>query len=73
MSLMNLLLMYIFLACTKGYFGTNCSWVCSPYCKPDTCLHTDGSCTECVSGWKGYNCTTGNSINSFQKCVTSLT
>lgn len=55
------LYVYIFLACSKGYFGTGCSWECSPNCRPDTCLHTDGSCTVCAAGWTGYNCTTGNS------------
>lgn len=45
-------------ACIEGYFGTNCSRVCSPNCKPDTCRHTDGSCS-CSPGWTGHNCTTG--------------
>lgn len=58
------LYLYIYwpLACEEGYFGTNCSRVCSPNCKPDICRHTDGSCTSCTAGWTGYNCTTGNAI-----------
>lgn len=44
----------------EGYFGTNCSRECSPYCKHDTCQHTDGSCSSCAAGWMGNNCTTGN-------------
>lgn len=44
-------------ACTNGYYGTNCSLVCSPNCKPDKCRHTDGRCS-CSTGWTGYNCTT---------------
>lgn len=51
-----------YLACKEGYFGTNCSRVCSPNCKLDTCRHTDGSCTSCTAGWRGYNCTTGNTF-----------
>lgn len=47
------------LACKEGMFGTNCSRVCSPNCKPDTCRHTDGWCT-CVQGLTADNCTTGN-------------
>eukprot|EP00105_Crassostrea_gigas_P039840 XP_019923988.1 PREDICTED: multiple epidermal growth factor-like domains protein 10 [Crassostrea gigas] len=43
--------------CKKGYFGRNCSRVCFPNCKPDTCRHTDGSCT-CAAGYTDYNCTT---------------
>lgn len=50
------------LACTEGYFGTNCSRVCSPNCNPHTCRHTDGMCESCTAGWTGYNCTTGNAI-----------
>lgn len=48
------------IACKEGYFGTHCSRVCSPHCKPGKCRHTDGSCTLCAEGWTGYNCTTGN-------------
>lgn len=47
------------LACKEGYFGTNCLGKCSPNCKPDTCRHTDGSCS-CDAGWMGDNCTQGN-------------
>lgn len=46
------------LACKTGYFGRNCSRVCSPNCKADTCRHTDGSCT-CAAGYTDFNCTTG--------------
>lgn len=45
--------------CEEGYFGKNCSLVCSPNCK--TCRHTDGFCT-CKKGWMGYNCTKGTSV-----------
>lgn len=48
-----------FLACNEGYFGTNCSHICLPNCQPGKCQHTDGSCTSCVEGWMGGNCTTG--------------
>lgn len=44
--------------CSVGNFGTNCSRICSPNCKPETCRHTDGACT-CASGWTGIDCTTG--------------
>lgn len=47
------------LVCSKGYFGKNCLRKCSPYCKPDTCQHTDGWC-NCSSGWTGDNCTKCN-------------
>lgn len=43
-------------ACKGGFYGTNCSYVCSPNCK--TCRQTDGLCT-CKAGWMGHNCTTG--------------
>lgn len=51
----------ILLACIKGYFGTDCSQMCSSNCKPDTCRHTDGWCT-CAAGWTCDNCTTGINI-----------
>lgn len=53
-----------FLACYKGFFGTNCSRVCSPNCKHGQCRHTNGSCTSCVEGWMGSNCTTGKYAHS---------
>lgn len=45
------------LACQEGYFGSNCSQVCSPSCKSDTCRHTDGWCNTCAAD---DNCYTGN-------------
>lgn len=48
------------LACEEGYFGINCFHVCSPYCKPGTCRHTDGWCTFCTANSTADNCTTGN-------------
>lgn len=62
-----LLSVYVFFirhpACTNGYYGTNCSRVCSPNCKPDTFRHIDGACS-CSAGWTGYNRTTGKSLTS---------
>lgn len=55
--------------CKKGYYGKNCSLVCSPNCK--TCRHTDGLCT-CKAGWMGPNCTIGNqnySVMDHNVCV----
>lgn len=46
-------------ACANGYYGKNCSSVCSPNCK--TCRHTDGQC-DCLAGWNGFYCNTGNTI-----------
>ena len=43
-------------ACANGYYGKNCSSVCSPNCK--TCRHTDGQCS-CFAGWNGFYCSTG--------------
>lgn len=54
------------LECSKGYFGKNCLRECSPYCKPDTCQHTDGWCT-CSSGWMGDNCAKCNYQWSLRK------
>lgn len=59
------LLLIQFLACNEGYFGTNCSRVCSPNCQHGHCRHTNGSCTSCVKGWMGRNCTTGNFAHNF--------
>ena len=43
-------------ACKKGYYGQNCSRVCSSNCKK--CKPTDGTCS-CYAGWMGPNCRTG--------------
>lgn len=51
-------LVLIFTACQPGYFGTNCSFTCSPNCK--TCRHTDGLCS-CRAGWMGHECSVGKS------------
>ena len=48
-----------FAACKNGYYGQNCSRVCSSDCK--TCKPTDGTCT-CDAGWMGPYCRTGNCI-----------
>lgn len=53
-----------YLACKKGFFGRNCSFVCSLHCK--TCRHTDGYC-GCFDGYTGYNCNTGILYN--KKCI----
>lgn len=55
----DVVLLLFTLACNEGHFGTHCSRVCSPYCKPKTCRHTDGSCNSCTAGWMGHNCTKG--------------
>ena len=43
--------------CKNGYYGQNCSSVCSPNCK--NCKPTDGTCS-CYAGWMEPNCSTGN-------------
>ena len=43
-------------ACKYGYYGQNCSSVCSQNCK--TCNPTDGTCS-CYAGWMGPNCSIG--------------
>ena len=43
-------------ACRNGYYGQNCSRLCSPNCK--TCKPTDGRCS-CYAGWMGPNCSIG--------------
>lgn len=54
-------------ACTNGYYGTNCSRVCSPNCKPDTFRHIDGACS-CSAGWTGYNRTTDCMLSYGENC-----
>lgn len=55
--------------CSRGYFGPDCLRECSPNCKPDTCRHTDGSCSSCDAGWTGYNCTTGTICTYFSQLI----
>lgn len=46
----------LIVACEKGFFGRNCSFVCSPNC--ETCRNTDGFCS-CKAGWMQPYCSTG--------------
>lgn len=55
---LNSVFFFFLLACKEEYFGTNCSWKCSPHCKIDKCRHTDGWCT-CDAGLRGGKCTRG--------------
>ena len=50
-----------FTACTNGFYGQNCSRVCSSNCK--NCRHSDGTCS-CHAGWMGSNCSIGISKTS---------
>lgn len=52
---------YSFLACNEGFYGRNCSEVCSPNCM--ICRHTDGLCA-CKAGWSGPRCTEGDYFRS---------
>ena len=61
--------MYVwFTACRYGYYGKNCSSVCSPNCR--TCNHTDGICT-CYAGWSRPDCTNGILIKKSQQNLIS--
>lgn len=52
------------LACKFGYYGQNCSRICSVNCK--TCQHTVGLCS-CTAGWHGFHCNKGNNFEKFYK------
>ncbi|XP_071117356.1 uncharacterized protein [Haliotis cracherodii] len=50
--------------CSYGTFGPNCSEFC--HCLNSTCNHVTGLCPgDCRSGWKGDNCSTRCSDESY--------
>lgn len=48
--------------CKEGWFGQNCSQLCSRHCRDDAfCNHMTGQCEKgCDFGWTGYICEKGN-------------
>ena len=58
-----------FAACKIGYYGQNCSSVCSSDCK--TCKPTDGTCS-CSAGWMVQNCRIGIVFLKLFKNILSL-
>ncbi|XP_061168084.1 multiple epidermal growth factor-like domains protein 11 [Saccostrea echinata] len=44
--------------CEFGYFGSHCTWECSPYCSGGgSCKEDSGHCTYgCKEGWYGLQC-----------------
>nr|XP_022289935.1 platelet endothelial aggregation receptor 1-like [Crassostrea virginica] len=43
--------------CTSpGYYGENCSISCPQHCKDRRCHIVEGTCFECVDGYKGSTC-----------------
>lgn len=59
---------FTILACDEGYYGTNCSLLCSATCK--TCRHTDGYCSSKHSlfyCWR-LQCTVCSTTQVFRLC-----
>ncbi|CAC5376555.1 Tyrosine-protein phosphatase non-receptor type 5,Tyrosine-protein phosphatase non-receptor type 20,Receptor-type tyrosine-protein phosphatase R,Receptor-type tyrosine-protein phosphatase eta,Tyrosine-protein phosphatase non-receptor type 7,Receptor-type tyrosine-protein phosphatase O,Receptor-type tyrosine-protein phosphatase beta [Mytilus coruscus] len=45
-------------ACSSGFYGSECLQNCSINCLISSCYHTTGECIGgCNSGWMGFNCT----------------
>ncbi|CAL1534168.1 unnamed protein product [Lymnaea stagnalis] len=42
--------------CTKGFYGANCTLLCSLHCKDRICDRFNGSCAHCVPGYNGTLC-----------------
>lgn len=56
-----------FLACQIGFYGSNCTQVCSDKCVERLCDNTNGVCTHgCLDGWKDDLCNQGI---TFQKGI----
>lgn len=55
---------YIFIECSEGRYGVNCSQECSGQCKDNIiCEHVTGQCVKgCDVGWTGATCDKGLNI-----------
>lgn len=52
----------LFIECTDGWYGLNCTQKCDGHCRDDTaCNHMTGMCEGgCDAGWTGNLCDKGN-------------
>lgn len=57
-------LIVFFSGCPSGFFGRNCSEMCSGNClHKSTCNVTTGYCDDgCAPGWSGADCSEGMAI-----------
>ncbi|KAK6990664.1 multiple epidermal growth factor-like domains protein 10, partial [Biomphalaria glabrata] len=43
--------------CDSGFYGKNCTELCSTFCKDQDCYPETGLCKSCSPGYTGKNCT----------------
>ena len=55
-------------ACNIGFWGKNCTQICSEQCKKKECGHDDGKCLECVDGFY-KNKTSGDCASCPENCI----
>ena len=55
-------------ACNIGFWGKNCTQICSEQCKKRECSHEDGKCLECVDGFY-KNKTSGDCLSCPENCI----
>lgn len=56
--LINVIIIFVDIACLRGYFGQDCSEKCIETCAG--CNNVNGLCDSgCIPGWKGYFCNKG--------------
>ena len=58
-------ILYVFInitGCPKpGFYGENCSKPCPQNCQEGHCHITEGTCLGCIAGYRGPNCSKGES------------
>lgn len=66
-DLMSVAPYFMFIECTAGYYGNNCSNTCGNCANGASCNHVTGNCPgvipRCRVGWKGEQCKSGKILN----------
>ena len=60
-----------FVECNTGYYGPRCLTKCGK-CEGNNCSRLNGSCTNCLPGWKGRRCDNRKLVVYRASCTLSI-